>query len=223
MASAAVASAMNRRDVLRAGAVAGIAGLAGCVVPGGDDDADSAFAESFEDGLGDWETGAAIGPEVDLAEFEWEVGVSDAQAVVGDQSLQVWNEGSYDDGVTWAVHPVSVESGRAYEVEVAGQFWSESESFNTIRDAVMRLGPEPPAAEADFPQPGVNTSELGETPYGGLREPLWLADGWHEYDFEWTTPELSTDTLYLAVGTAVIWEADATHYVDDLSVSTEAR
>ncbi|WP_157745988.1 hypothetical protein [Halorubrum trapanicum] len=26
-----------------------------------------------------------------------------------------------------------------------------------------------------------------------------------------------------AVGTAVVWEADATHYVDDLSVRVEAR
>ncbi|MCD2199619.1 hypothetical protein LPA44_06885 [Halobacterium sp. KA-4] len=214
---------MRRRDVLRTGAAAGIAGLAGCVVPGDDDDDDAEFTESFEDGLGDWETGAAIGPEVDLAEFEWEVDVSDAQAATGDQSLRVWNEGDYDDGVTWAVHPVPVERGQAYEIEVEGQFWSESESFNTIRHAVMRLAPEPPEVEEDFPQPGVNTSEHGVTPYGGLREPLWLADGWHEYEFEWTTPELSTDTLYLAVGTAVIWEADATHYVDDLSVSIEPR
>jgi hypothetical protein len=41
----------------------------------------------------------------------------------------------------------------------------------------MRLGPEPPEVEEEFPHPGVNTSDLGETPYGGLREPLWLADG----------------------------------------------
>ncbi|ELZ45281.1 hypothetical protein C463_06657 [Halorubrum californiense DSM 19288] len=47
--------------------------------------------------------------------------------------------------------------------------------------------------------------------------------GWREYAFEWTIPELSTDTLSLLVGTAVTWEADATHYVDDLSVRVEAR
>jgi hypothetical protein len=210
---------MFRRELLRAGAAIGVASLAGCLAGAGD----GTFTEGFEDGLGDWEADAAIGTEVELSEFEWELGVSGEQAASGERSLRIWNEGDYDDGVTWGVHPVSVEPGRAYRIEVSGQLWSDSESFNTIRHAVMRLGPERPSAEEDFPQPGLNTTALGETPYGGLREPLWLADGWREYAFEWTTPELSTDTLYLAVGTAVVWETGATHYVDDLSVSTEPQ
>jgi hypothetical protein len=193
--------------------------VAGCL--GGP--SDPAFTEGFEDGLGDWESDAAIGPEVDIEEFEWEFGVSGTEAASGDRSLRIWNEGDYDDGVTWGVHPVPVEAGRAYDATVTAQFWSESESFNTLRDAVMRLGPERPVVEEDFPHPGVNTTDLGETPYGGLREPLWLADGWREYRFEWTTPELSTDTLYLALGHAVIWEGDATHYVDDVAVEFERR
>jgi hypothetical protein len=173
--------------------------------------------------MGQWTTGAAIGPEVPLDEFEWEVTVSESEAAAGQRSLRIWNEGDYDDGVSWGVHSVPVESGRAYEASVSAEIWSESESFNTLRDAVMRLGREPPDAEEDFPHPGVNTSELGEVPYGGLREPLWLTDGWREYAFEWTTPTVSTDTLYVAVGTSVIWEGDATHYVDEVSVTLEPR
>lgn len=213
---------MHRRAFLRTGtavSVTGITGLAGCL--GRNDEAD--FAAGFEDGLGEWESRAAIGPEVDPADFAWEVGVSGERAAEGEQSLRVWNEGDHDDGVTWATHEVPVEPGRAYDVRVSGQFWSESESFNTIRHAVMRLGPRPAEVEADFPAVGVNSTDFGETPYGGLREPLWLAEGWREYAFEWTTPELSTETLHVAVGTAVIWEADATHYVDDLTVTVEPR
>ncbi|MUW14191.1 hypothetical protein GJ633_05605 [Halorubrum sp. CBA1125] len=210
---------MYRRDVLRAGVATSVAGVAGCTDPRDGPD----FTEGFEDGLGEWEPSATIGPEVDIEDFAWEVDPSEAEAVEGEHSLRVWNEGDYDDGVTWASHPISIEPGRAYRIAATGQFWSESESFNTIRHAVMRLGPDPAEVEADFPQLGVNSTDFGETPYGGLREPLWLADGWREYSFEWTTPELSTDTLYFAVGTAVIWEADATHYVDDLSVVVEPR
>jgi len=213
---------MRRRDLLRAGSLAalgGVAGIAGCTGRIGE----SVFHEGFEEGLGDWTADAAIGPEVDVEEFEWEVEVSDEEAAEGQRSLRVFNEGDYDDGTTWVVHSIPIEGGRAYTVEVTAQIWSESESFNTLRDAVMRLGPERPGTEEDFPQPGVNTSALGETPYGGLREPLWLADGWREYAFEWTTPTLSTDTLYVAVGTSVIWEGDATHYVDDLSVELRPR
>ena len=209
---------MRRRDVLRAGLVAGSVAVAGCTR--GSDGA--AFQEGFEGGLGAWQADAAIGPEVDLEEFEWEVTVSGEQALSGERSLRIWNEGDYDDGVTWATHPVSVPSGGADEATVRAQIWSESESFNTLRDAVMRLGREPPETEEAFPHPGVNTTALGETPYGGLREPLWLADGWREYAFEWTMPTLSTETLYVSVGTSVIWEGDATHYVDDVAVEFDA-
>ena len=157
---------MRRRDQIRAGVAAGAAGLAGCA-SGGDD---RAFEEGFEDGIGDWEAGAAIGPEVELEDFAWEVGVSEEAAAAGERSLRIWNQGDYDDGVTWAVHPVPIESDESYRIEVSGQFWSESESFNTIRHALMRLAPEPPETEEEFPQPGLNTTELGETPYGGLRD-----------------------------------------------------
>ena len=213
---------MRRRDLIRAGGLLGVAGttgLAGCAGWTGE----STFREGFESGIGDWGSAAAIGPEVDLEEFEWTVEVSGERAAEGERSLRIFNEGDYDDGTTWAVHPVPVESGRAYTVDVSARFWSASESFNTLRDAVMRLGPEPPEVEEDFPHPGVNTTDLGETAYGGLREPLWLAEGWREYAFEWTTPRLRTDTLYLAVGTSVIWEGDATHFVDDVSVERYPR
>lgn len=106
---------------------------------------------------------------------------------------------------------------------MSAEFWSESESVNTLRDAVMWLGPGAPEAEEDFPSPGVNTSVLGETPYGGLREPLWLTNGWREYSFEWMTPKISTDTLYLSLGTSVIWEGDATHYLDEITVEFAGR
>lgn len=210
---------MLRREILRAGVATGVAAGAGCL--GGSDD--PAFQDGFENGIGEWEADAAIGPEVDIEEFEWELEVSDVEAAAGDRSLRVWNEGDHDDGVTWGMHPIPVESGQEYRVEVTAQFWSESESFNTLRDAVVRLGPDPPGVEEDFPRPGVNTTELGETAYGGLREPLWLTEGWREYSFQWTAPELATDTLYIAVGTSVIWESDVAHYVDEVTVEFESR
>ncbi|AUV83377.1 hypothetical protein C2R22_18435 [Salinigranum rubrum] len=210
---------MDRRTFLEAGAAVGVGGVVGCAAPS----SGTAFRDGFEDGIDDWTSDAAIGPEVNVADFEWEVDVSTEEAFEGERSLRIRNEGSYDDGTTWAGRSLPVEPGRAYTATVTARYWSESESFNTLRDAVMRLGPEPPESEADFPNPGVNTTALGETPYGGLREPLWLAAGWREYRFEWTTPRLSTDTLHVALGTSVIWEGDATHFVDDLSVALRPR
>ena len=210
---------MHRRPFLRTGLALAAVGAAGCLGESGG----PAFTEGFEDGLGEWETDAAIGPEVDIADFEWAIDVSGEQAAEGERSLRIVNEGDHDDGTCWAVHPVSVESGQAYTATVTAEFWSESESFNSIRDAVMRLGPEPPETEQDFPRPQQNTTGQGETSYGGLREPLWLAEGWRTYEFEWTTPELPTETLWLALGTSVIWESVATHYVDAVTVDLAQR
>lgn len=210
---------MNRRNLLRAGIVSFVTAGSGCL----SETSEPAFQEGFEEGMGNWEGNAAIGSEVDIEDFEWELEVTDEEAAAGEHSLRVWNEGDHDDGVTWGVHPLTIDTGQTYQVDVTAQFWSESESFNSIRDAVMRLAPDRPEVEEDFPQPGVNTTELGETPYGGLREPLGLTAGWREYSFQWTTPELTTDTLYLAVGTSVIWESDVPHYIDEITVEIESQ
>lgn len=210
---------MRRRTFLLSAGAGSAVILAGC----SGDDSDPDFRESFEDGLGDWETTAAIGPEVNIEDFEWSIEVWDEEAADGDRSLRITNEGDYDDGTTWAVHTLPIESGERYEPTVRAQFWSQSESFNTLRNAVMYLGPERPEREGDFPDPGVNTTQLGETAYGGLREPLHLAEGWREYSFTWTTPTLSVDTLYLALGTTVVWETAATHYVDDVRVDLDPQ
>jgi hypothetical protein len=194
-------------------------GLAGC----GGRERGAEFEEGFEDGIGDWESAAAIGPEVPLSGFDWSTGVTDDQAASGQRSLALFTEGDHDDGTAWATHSVPVPADGRYQATVTASFWSESESFNILRNAVMRLGTDPPESEADFPDPGMNTTALGEVPYGGLREPLHLAEGWHEYRFEWTTPPLSTDTLSIAAGTSVVWEADATHYLDDLTVDLSPR
>ncbi|WP_418286774.1 hypothetical protein [Halorubrum sp. DTA46] len=62
-----------------------------------------------------------------------------------------------------------------------------------------------------------------EAPYGGLRDTLWLADGWREYPFERTTPGLSTDTLNRVVDSVAVWVAGAMCYADGLWMRIEAR
>ncbi|WP_459192427.1 hypothetical protein [Halosimplex sp. J119] len=103
---------------------------------------------------------------------------------------------------------------------VSFEAWSESESFNTLRNVVAYLGPEEPSEEGDFPDPGANSSAIPQSPYGGLREPLHLSEGWREYTFDWEPDEVP-QSLYLSLGVAVVWEADATHYLDEIEVAAE--
>jgi len=202
---------LSRRDALKAGAGLGLVGAAGCLSAPAPE---PLFEESFEDGL-DWETAAHIGPEEDLSDFEWAIERSDEQAVDGDWSLEIVTEGDHDDGTAWATTEVDPGDTDAFEVTFSA--WSESESFNILRNAVAYLGPEAPESEQDFPDPGQNSSNVDGAPYGGLREPLHLAEGWHEYRFTWEPDEVP-ETLYLSLGVSVVWESDATHYVDAVSV-----
>ena len=205
----------SRRDVLRSGAVVTFGGLAGCI---GAPTRDSVLSEGFESGLNGWEPHAHIGPEEPLSAFEWEIERSRRQAATGDWSLELVTEGDHDDGTAWV--STELDPGEATSFSVSLQAWSESESFNTLRNLVAYLGPTEPTAEGDFPDPGANSTAVPDAPYGGLREPLHLAEGWREYSFEWE-PESTPESLFLALGVSVVWEADATHYLDDVVVTAE--
>lgn len=206
----------TRRALLRSGLVCGAVGFAGCgAAPG----AAPPLSESFEAGLEGWTTHSHIGPEEPPEAFEWTVTRSQTEAYDGDWSLEVFTEGDHDDGVAWASTSFEPPAD-ATSFTATFQAWSRSESFNTLRNVVAYLGPEAPTEEGDFPDPGVNTTAMPDAPYGGLREPLHLAEGWREYGFEWE-PASVPDELVFAVGVAVVWEADATHYVDSIEISAE--
>jgi hypothetical protein len=203
----------TRRDALRTGAALALPALAGCqslspVTAG------TAFSEGFEEGF-DWEVDAEL-PGGDVSAFGHETERSDERAAAGDWSLRLFTEGDRD-GTAWAVRPVEVPAD-AESFAVTASAWSPSESFETIRHLVMRLGQEPPEAEAEFPDPGVNSAAVSDAPYGGLREPLHLAAGWRDYGFSWMPADLTATTLYLAVGVSVVRETAATHFVDEIEV-----
>ncbi|GAB7014274.1 twin-arginine translocation signal domain-containing protein [Halolamina salina] len=216
MSDERIEQSLSRRSAIKAGVAVGLGGaLAGCSTPGSGGGDEIRLTESFEDGLGGWETAAHIGPEEELSDFEWAIERSQEQASEGDWSLSVVTEGDHDDGTAWATTELSPGDAEAFEVSFDA--WSESESFNILRNVVSYLGPEAPTEEGDFPDPGVSSSDVDGAPYGGLREPLHLAAGWREYSYTWE-PDSVPETLYFSIGVSVVWEADATHYVDDVRV-----
>ncbi|MXR42942.1 hypothetical protein GRX01_16530 [Halobaculum sp. WSA2] len=208
---------MHRRDALRVAgglASAGLGSLAGCVVGRRPP---PTLSDSFEDGMDAWTTGAAIGPEVSLDEFERSISPSTERANSGARSVEVFTEGDYDDGIAWLTRTIDTTDLDADVLRVSVHAWSESESFNVLRNLAVRIGPEPPTTEEDFPPPETVTTPETPTAVGGLRQPLHRVEGWDEYRFEWRPSEVP-DELHLSIGVAVVWEADATHYLDDVLV-----
>ncbi|MFB6104460.1 MAG: hypothetical protein ABEJ57_05160 [Halobacteriaceae archaeon] len=206
----------RRRQVLAALTTGSALAVAGCL---GNTSADTRFTDSFESGLGDWDTGADVpeDPNNPGQPVQWSITTDTAHAVGGGKSVKYVLDGRQDDGTIWIVRPVAISADTAYTAAVSAQAWSHSESFNTLAHLVMSLGPDAPTAETSFPQPNTN-STTDDTAIGGLREPLNRADGWEEYAFTWETPQLDTDTLYLAVGISAVWETQLTYFVDDVSL-----
>jgi hypothetical protein len=202
----------TRRAFLRTLPVAGVVGTAGCSTGDG-----PLLADGFEDGFDPWTRQASIGADA-FDEFEWAIERTDERANEGSWSVRVDTEGDHDDGTAWLVRPVDVPSD-ASRLDVAVMAWSPDESFNVLRHLVVAIRPTPPETEADFPDPGANSSGIAGAPYGGLREPLHLDPGWREYAASWT-PETVPERVHLAVGVSVVWEADATHYLDEVLVTT---
>jgi hypothetical protein len=201
----------SRRAFLRTAAVAGAVGTAGCSTGDG-----PLLADGFENGLDPWTAAASIGTDA-FDVFEWTIERTDERAHEGSWSVRVDTEGRHDDGTAWVVRPLDVPPDVS-QLSVAVMVWSSSESFNVLRHLVVALRPDPPETEADFPDPGANSGQIDDAPYGGLREPLHLEAGWREYATSWA-PDSLPERVYLAVGVSVVWEADATHYLDEVLVT----
>lgn len=206
---------MDRRQFLAAAAVSlpavAVAGCNGSPESGG-----PVVRESFEGGLDGWETDASIGGHADVSEFDWAVERSDERAAEGAWSVEIYTEGRYDDGTAWLTRPVELPEADRFTIDVRA--WSPGDSFNELRDLVVALAPDPPTSETDFPESGERSTDSAEL--GGLRKPLYRTDGWDEYTVEWE-PDTVPETAHLAVGVTVIWEAESTHFVDDISVTAE--
>jgi len=216
-----MAETHSRRAVLVGLAAAGSGGVAGCLGDTGPGEPVN-VSESWESGLDEWTAHGSVGSDA-RGEFDWSIDVTDERAADGSRSLRVFTEGRHDDGTAWVTRSVPVERETAYDATASVRAWSAGESFNTVRHLVMRLGPDPPASEGDFPPPGENSTDAGTVPVGGLREPMDREGGWEQFRFEWSTPTLATDALSLSVGVSVVWETDRTDYLDDVRVSVVPR
>lgn len=215
---------VSRRTLLQSAGILTV-GLAGCRSPGRGSPDTVGFTEGFEEGLRGWERDADVpeDPNNPGNPVEWRITISTDRAAGGSASLRYFLDGRQDDGTIWVVHPVDVEAGRSYDVSMRADAWSASESFNTLAYLVMYAGSPRPTSEGSFPEPGANSTGAGVTETGGLREVLNQTEGWKTYSFEWQTPKLERDRIYVAVGISAVWETEMTYFVDDVKLSATPK
>lgn len=152
--------------------------------------------ESFETGLGGWR------PDTDGRAPQWSVTRSTDQAFHGMHSLRVLMDGRRDDGTTWIERRFNVPPRGTVRVTLNFQLWSAGSSEVNHWAVVASAGTRDPEEERDFVL-------LGETETVG---------GWRSYGNSWTVIADASGSLWVALGTSVLWETLRHHHVDLVSV-----
>lgn len=167
-------------------------------------DTDASFSDDFEEGLNGWTPDAHVpeDPNNPGNPVAWEIDVSSNQSVSGSQSVRFMIDGLQDDGAIWIERKLSLEPNSVKNVNVTFQFWSPSESFNTIAVVVGYIGDKDPAVEEDFQ----------------VIDPANMAEGWKTYSFDSEVTVDNNGDAYVGVGIAVRWETVMEYFIDDITV-----
>ncbi|MFW6135646.1 MAG: hypothetical protein ACOC7N_02360 [Chloroflexota bacterium] len=170
---------------------------------------DVVFEEGFETGLQDWEKGSDVpeDPNHPGQPVAWSIETSEEQASEGEKSALFVLDGVADDGTIWLTRSFDGAPNEGFTVDLAFDFWSASESFNTLAYVAAYAGDSPPTGEADF--------DLGQ--------PANLAEGWKAYTYSFDVESADSGEVWVAFGISVVWETEVTYYVDNVRVEITPR
>lgn len=178
---------------------------------GAQEGCDTAFADSFENGIDDWEQGADLpeDPNNPGHPVAAHLKHGKAQAADGAWSVEAYIDGRQDDGTVWLQQHIAIDPDCTQPLRLSVQAWSPLRSDMDVADLVLYLGLQPPVDEGSFtPRPGPGMD-------AATRERLYEVDGWCTYGLEWQSPP-GTEGLYVALGISVVWETEVTHHLDDV-------
>ena len=164
----------------------------------------ASFSEDFENGLENWGIDAEVpdDPNNPGHSVEWKIEVSTNQSVSPSHSAMFTIDGLQDDGAIWLERKLSMEPNAVRNINVTFQFWSESESFNTLAAIIGYAGNKNPTFEGDLQVIGYANQ----------------VEGWKNYTFSSEVTANSNGDAYIALGIAVLWETRMTYYIDDITV-----
>lgn len=202
----------RRSFVKTAAATAGLAGVSAGVA-GADGTAETIeFTEDFDSLSASWQVGADL-------ENSWFPGFWDASLVStgfdGSSMIEFAVDGAATPGMVWIYAPIDVEAGTAYEGSVDLSLHCPFTTAESTRLHVC-LGSEMPGERDAFPDSFESWRLQGDRL--GMNVSLEDSTGWNDYSSSWVSPELDTDTLYLAVGISTDSFVTSFYYLDSIEV-----
>jgi hypothetical protein len=163
------------------------------------------YTEGFEESFGGWkgDTDVPQDPNNPDSPVEWNILRVTYPVKSGQYSAELYIDGRQDDGTIWIEKELSVKQNSQIQVTVSFEFYSESESFNTIAAVVGFAGTYNPEVEGDF-------TVLG---------PANMVSGWKNYTHTSTLKTDSSGEAWVAVGISVLWETEMSYNLDDVKVT----
>ena len=163
------------------------------------------FTYNFEDDFDDWTADSHVpqDPNNPGELVDWRIEVAGNVSFSGDKSVLLYIDGTQDDGTVWIERKLTLEPNMQKNVNVSFQFWSQSESFNTLAAVVGYAGSENPEVEEDF-------QILGSANQ---------AEGWKTYNLNQQLQTGNSGDIYVALGFSVRWETDLTYFIDDVKIT----
>ncbi|QSG10132.1 hypothetical protein [Halapricum desulfuricans] len=196
---------MKRRYFL-AGTASVAALLAGCSgddEPSDDDPTDTSTPSdelvdgSFEYGLERWYVDTDLPDEPGNPGQKVDASVTTAdRASDGQQGIEIFIDGSADDGTVWVQQEVDLSEVSTLKVDG----YSEQNSFTTVLQVATYTGP--------VPEDGLVETDFNRD------HSLWDHEGWKTYEYD-----VDHDgTGLVAVGFSIIWETGAAGVLDNVQL-----
>ncbi|MGQ9479311.1 MAG: hypothetical protein ACUVQ0_04715 [Thermoproteota archaeon] len=163
--------------------------------------------EGFEEGFGEWVAGADVplDPNNPGQTVEWSITQVKNISKSGQYSLKLFIDGRQDDGTIWIKRKINVRKNAQVKAKVSFEFYSESESFNTIAVVCSYIGLKEPLIEEDF-------TILG---------PANILEGWKSYTHVVNVDTDQNGEIWVAIGISVRWETLMTYYIDKVKIVLE--
>jgi len=163
------------------------------------------FNYNFEDDIEDWAADSHLpeDPNRPGELVDWKIELASNVSSSGDRSVLLYIDGTQDDGTIWIERKLTLEQNTQKNINISFQFWSQSESFNTLAAIVGYAGNENPKVEDDF-------QILGSANQ---------AQGWKTYSLNQQLQTGNLGDIYVALGFSVQWETHLTYFIDDVKIT----
>jgi hypothetical protein len=163
--------------------------------------------QDFEEGLGDWTSDADVplDPNNPGQPVKWHISLASNPSHSGQTSLELFIDGSQDDGTIWIEKEINVPKNSPINVATSFWFYSAQKSDAAIAVVCSYANTANPEAETDF------------TVLGPANE----IAGWKEYTALTNLYTGFSDRLWVAFGISVRWETTMTYYIDDIKIQIQ--